>query len=632
MGMNKKFFLMLVLFVGLFISMTSVEAAPLLSNPYIIPTNANDEVGKAIPMNLVDLKYIGKDIKKDVFLNDELVSNLNFNVRENDTVIIKNMGVYKQEMIDVNIKFTLSASIKVATNGMLTINATNRGDYVEIIRFNVYKHDTKIVYPNLYIGYSDRIVNIWSDYILWDFFGYDNLYGLYLPKVLGPLLGNVDLTQHDGVLDFSYGKGGKNPEIVYPIFNNTETGFIRGTYFKATGNLATLNMFNPDLVSPIPIPYNGAIALNNKQEVTKLAPLDVFYTVTQKLANYVAPSQYPNDQTFKIKTNFELDPSRNAPIEVVVKLENGQVADKKYYSGGFVKNSYEVTFSSDFLKKYSDTTIKIEYKQHIDDKNINLTDYYNMEEQLFIFPYSAENEWERQSESFKQEEPSVGQTKLTFPIDLGAKILNGEKVIQNKSTDDYDPLDFVSDLTSNLPGDSVSATFTKKIIFQNIGRLDIYITLKSLLSSATKDIVLYVNIIEGTLHFTEVPSELTFPTIILTGKMVDYEVSSFNKGRLSVLDDRLTSSPWSLTATLTDNKGPNNFGDILYFRNREGTVYNITNQTQNVMTNRNLEATKTIIDYEQNKQTGLFIRVNPLFVKKGAYEGIVTWSLVDAPG
>ena len=632
MGMNKKIFLMLVLFVGLFISMTSVEAAPLLSNPYIIPTNANDEVGKIIPANLVDLNYIGKDIKNDVFLNDELVSNLNFNVRENDTVIIKNMGVYRQEMIDVNIKLALPANIKVATNGMLTITATNNGDYVEIIRINVYKHDTKTVYPNLYVGYSDGIINGWSDYAMRDFFGYDNLYGLYLPKVLGPLLKNVDLTQHDGVLDFGYVKGNNNQETVYPIFNNTETGFIRGRFFKATGYQATLRMFNPDLISPIPIPYEGAIALNNKQEVTKLAPLDVFYTVTQKLAKYVAPAQYPNDQTFKIKTNFELDPSRNAPIEVVVKLENNQVADKIYYSSGFVKNSYEVTFSSDFLKKYSGTTIKIEYKQHIDDENINLIDYYNMEEQSFIFPYSAENKWERQSESFKQEEPSVGQTKVTFPIELDAKLLNGKKVIQNKSTDDYDPLDFVSDLTSNLPGDSVSATFTKKVVFQHTGEQDIFITLKSSLSSVTKDIVLKVVVIEGTLHFTEVPSELTFPNIALTGKMIDYEVSSFNKGRLSVLDDRLTSSSWSLTATLTDNKSPNNVGDILYFRNEEGTVYNITTQTQNVMTNRNLEPTKTIIDYEQNKQTGLFIRVNPLFVKKGAYEGSVTWSLMDAPG
>lgn len=113
--------------------------------------------------------------------------------------------------------------------------------------------------------------------------------------------------------------------------------------------------------------------------------------------------------------------------------------------------------------------------------------------------------------------------------------------------------------------------------------------------------------------------------------MIDYEVASFKDGKLAVVDERPTRSPWSLTARLTENKTSNNFGDILYFRNQEGTVYNITNRTQVVMKNRNLESANTIIDYEQNKKIGLFIRINPLFVKRGAYEGSITWSLVDAP-
>lgn len=138
--------------------------------------------------------------------------------------------------------------------------------------------------------------------------------------------------------------------------------------------------------------------------------------------------------------------------------------------------------------------------------------------------------------------------------------------------------------------------------------------------------------LEGSLHFTDVPSGVSFPSVKLTGKLEDYEVSSFNQGVLAVLDERLTKSPWSLTATLTENKTNNNFGDILYFRNEEGQVYNITNESQNIVTNKKLDSTKTIIDYVKNKNIGLFVRINPLFVKKGGYNGIITWSLVDAPG
>ncbi|MFS7404250.1 hypothetical protein [Carnobacterium maltaromaticum] len=627
--MNKSCFLVLALLMSLLFSITSVEAAPLLSNPYMVPIDANDEVGKEVPLNLVDLRYVGENPINDILLNDKLVGKLNFKAKKNDTIIIKNMGKYKKEIIDVNIQLFEDSEITFFQDGTLWINTRSKSSLDLTFSMNVYQHDTKIIYPDLYVGFSDIIGGGFDNYRIGDLYGTENLYGLYLPKILGTFLGSANVTQHDGFLDMRYGKVDQNnSEAVYPIFKNAETGLLRGRYW--TG-IHTVKLFNAAYPSPIPIPYDEVSTVNNEQEATNIASLDVHYIVTQKLFNYVTPSHYPTDQTFKIKTNFALDSIEGSPVEAVVKLANNQVVDKRYYSSVFSENSHEITFSTDFLKEYKGTIIKIDYKQSLDSKNSYLMDYYHMNETAFIFPYSSENKWERREQNFKQEKPSVGQTKVNFPIELGAEILNGEKVIQNKSTDDYNPLDFISALTSNLPGDSVSANFTKKVIFENEGEQNVYITLKSSLSSVTKEIIVKVSAIEGTLHFTEVPSDLLFPTITLTGKVSDYEVSSFNQGSLSVSDARLTRAPWSLTATLTENKMSNNFGDILYFRNAEGIVYNITDQTQIVMANRELGTVKKVIDYEQNKQIGLFVRINPLFVKKGPYEGNVTWSLVDAP-
>lgn len=102
--MNKSCFLVLALLMSLLFSITSVEAAPLLSNPYMVPIDANDEVGKEVPLNLVDLRYVGENPINDILLNDKLVGKLNFKAKKNDTIIIKNMGKYKKEIIDVNIQ------------------------------------------------------------------------------------------------------------------------------------------------------------------------------------------------------------------------------------------------------------------------------------------------------------------------------------------------------------------------------------------------------------------------------------------------------------------------------------------------------------------------------------------------
>lgn len=643
--MNKTFFWMLLLFVGLFISTTNVEAVPLLSNPYIIPTDVNGELGKELPSNLVNLRYVGEDIKNDVLVNDEVVSNPEFSLNKNDSLIVKNMGMYKGKPIDLNIKVLGSSSITIFSNGAVTIKQSGATNLTGMIAINVYLHNTKTIYPDLYVGYSDRIASTSSGYKIGDSFGDQNLYGLYFPKDLETKIENADVTQHDGVLDLRYGKDDtNNPETVYPIFRNTKAGFIRGQFFEDNiGSNRTITMFDPSFSSflpravprlsrAVPAPYDDVKALYTEHQApSNIKSFDVTYTVTQKLASYTASTDYPTDQTFKIKTNFDLNPIGGSPVEAVVKLENNQEIDKKYYTGVPLKNSYEITFSTRFLQDYKGKIIKIDYKQRVDSQKVNLMDYYVHPLSSLMFRYTAENQWERGGQVFKQKIPSKDQTTVRYGIWLDAKIWNGEKVIQNKSTDDYNPLDFISNLTSNFPGDSVSATFTKKVDFQNMGEQNVYITLKGSSSLITRDIVVKVVAIEGTLHFTAIPSGLLFPTVTLTGKLTDYEVLSFNQGRLSVSDERATRSPWSLTARLTENKTSNNLGDILYFRNPEGSVYNITNRAQVVMQSKNLEPTKTIIDYTQNKQNGLFIRINPLFVKKGAYEGSVTWTLINAP-
>ncbi|MFS7404249.1 hypothetical protein [Carnobacterium maltaromaticum] len=617
----------------------------MLSNPYIIQTDENGELGKELPLNLVGLRYVGNDIKNDILVNDKVVSSLDLSLDKNDTMIIKNMGTYKGKPIDLNIKVLDSSSITVFSNGTVTIKQSGATKLTSMITINVYKHNTKTIYPDVYVGFSDRVASTSSGYPMVDSFGHQNLYGLYLPKELGTIVEDADVTQHDGVLDLSYRKEDtKNPETVYPIFKNTETGFIRGGFFGDTvGSNRTLTLFDQSILSlipreiprlsrAVPAPYDDVEALYTGQLTPRdITSFDVGYTVTQKLAEYTNSSDYPTDQTFKIKTNFRLDPIGGSPVEAVVMLENNQQVATKYYSGVPLKNSYEITFSTSFLQDYSGQTIQIVYKQRVESQKVNLMNHYQKYLYSFLFHYTSENQWERGGQSFQQKVPSNNQTSVRYVIKVDAKIENGKKVIQNKSTADYNPLDFISNLTSTFPGDSVSATFTKKVDFQNTGEQNIYITLKGSLSSITKDIVVKVVAIEGTLHFTEVPSELLFPTITLTGKLTDYEVSTFKGGKLVVSDERATRSPWSLTARLTENKTSNNLGDILYFRNPEGSVYNITNRTQSVMKNKNREPTKTIIDYTRNKQKGLFIRINPLFVKKGAYEGSVTWTLINAP-
>lgn len=632
--MNKKFFLSLALFVGLFMSTNNVEAAPLLSNPYVIPTDVNGVLGKELPLNLVDLSYLGENLIEDIFLNDQLVGVLNFNVKKDDKIIIKNMGKYNQEMLDVNITVLEDSSVTFFQNGILQIKTESLSKGT--ISMNMYKHDTKIIFPDLYVRFSDKICGAGDKYRQGDLYGYENLYGLYVSKNSGIFLGSADVTQHDGLLDIRYGKGeSSNPETVYPIFDNTETGFVRG----GTGTSKTLTMFGsfpqpspPRLSRVAPALYDESTALYTEITPIDIRSFDIRYIVTQKLVEYKDYSNYPTDKSFKIKTNFSLDPIGDSPVEAVVKIENSnQQVDKSYYSGVPLKNSYEITFTTRFLEYYKGKTVVIEYKQRVDSQKVNLMQHYNKYVYSFLFSYSSENRWERDDQYFQQKDPSRNTAAVRYSVYVNAKIGSEQKVIQNKSTDDYDPLDFISNLTSTFPGDSVSAAFTKKVIFQDTGEQNVYITLKGSLSSVTKDIVVKVVAIKGTLHFTDVPSELNFPVVGLTGKMIDYEVASFKDGKLAVVDERPTRSPWSLTARLTENKTSNNFGDILYFRNQEGAVYNITNRTQVVMKNRNLESANTIIDYEQNKKIGLFIRINPLFVKRGAYEGSITWSLVDAP-
>lgn len=634
--MKNFFYLIIFVFTSLFILGNHANAVPLLDNPYFIPTDENNNVAKEIPFNLVHLRYTGKNVKKDTFLNGKLVTaNNEFYTNVNDTLLIKNMGLYKKEPIDLRIIFFTSKNkIEITPNGSLKIKTNySKGD-VPLIRISVYKHNTTTVYPNLYVGFSQLIASGWGGYTVGHVFSYTNLYGIYLPKELGVILSNADVVQRDsGNLLLRYGKGdSSNPETVYPIFKNTATGFVLGSYWGGDVDaLGSSTFFDPEYPSPIPIPYDATLIQSNEQETTDINEIDVKYSVTQVLANYNALWQYPTDNTFKIKTNFERTSLDNFPIEVVVKLADNTVVDQKYYSNKFEKNNHEITFSTFFLTEHKGETVYIEYHQHLDGKKINLMEFYNLSEKSFIFPYSSENEWKRQGNDFKQEELTMGQTKIKFDVELNANLLNGKKVIQNKSTDDYIPLDFISDLTSNIPNDSINASFTKKVIFKNRGEQELSITLKSALSNATKEIVLNVMVVEGRLHFTDIPSGISFPSITLGGKIEDYEVNSFNEGILAVLDDRLAQSAWSLTATLTENKGTNDFRDILYFRNEEGEVYNITNRSQNVVTNKELNSDKVIINYEKNKKIGLFIRINPLFVKKGVYEGIVTWSLVDAP-
>ncbi|MBO0441572.1 hypothetical protein [Candidatus Enterococcus ikei] len=501
---GKKIGYVILFIVSLFISSEISYAAEdvsewsklgRLSNEYLLSSNGmayDATTGEQINMHsdVIQLNYIGQNIKNDVSI-DSYVPKINVyeNFSRGATLQVKNMGVYKGQLLAIRIKSLSPLLVKIGSERLLNITRKNEYSMRSQISPRIPPSTPDISYTvvDQVTGkpISDNVKTMvtiggstnWGDYV----------YAHVIQKDR-PI---IALISEPGTSLFRSTIDGENRHIARGgVVGNDSVLFEMGvlTRLDETTEMSMYSFF-PAIIPSIQL-FDSRTKIKLPRDYSSLSVTSVDngsgnleYTIEQELPNQLETAYYPE----KLELDYSKEASDLKLSKPIIFSENKTIAATEYnYSNN------KVTFPKTFLQKYAGKNIQIKFKSAIDYSTKQMLTYYDKTKRKFNFTLSLKSTSTKNAVS-KTEIEVTNNGTVSYPLVLKAEGAN-KTVALKSSTDNYNAADFITNLSSNFPNDTVVPTFKNKVEFKTEGNVNIPFMLKSGLLGIEKEIIVQANI------------------------------------------------------------------------------------------------------------------------------------------
>ncbi|WP_071865909.1 leucine-rich repeat domain-containing protein, partial [Enterococcus haemoperoxidus] len=463
-----------------------------LSNEYILNDQgiaSNLTTGEQIDItsNVINLNYFGQNIQDDVRLqNNVLKLDTYYRVYKDQELRVKNIGIYKGKALEMRITFLHDDGVKIGSIGksdclvnFIDLNDSKGTFAPDISYYLVDQESGELINDNVnvMVPVSSKIAY------------YEYPAALVIQKDIGLVVTDTGLEKNAFRSRFNGaytnialggvtgGGGGKRLDVsmLHPLNKKGEIGiYIRPDFYSSDFSLFN---YAPRIISPQQ--YNKMSVTSIDNELGNLN-----YIIEQELPKQGFPVYYPE----KLELDYSKETSNLKLSQPTIFSENKVIAASEY---DFSNN--KVTLPNSFLKKYAGQKIQIKFSSDIDYSDKKTLSYYDKDKQNFKFPLGLKSTSVKNSVS-KTEIEVTNNGVVKFPLVLKADGRNKTVDIES-STDNYNEKDFITNVSTNFPNDTVITTFKNKVEFNTVGNLTIPITLESELLGIKNEIMVQVNVI-----------------------------------------------------------------------------------------------------------------------------------------
>ncbi|EOL46413.1 hypothetical protein [Enterococcus caccae] len=460
-----------------------------LSNEYILNNQgiaSNLTTGEQIDLtsNVVNLNYFGKNIEDDARIQNsvpKLDQYIPFS--KGQELRLKNIGIYKGKDLEIRIKSldTLSVMISSREKSSMLLDFQNSSsskvkDTPKISYFLVDQESGQVINDNINAMMPIRTTSGWRNYIE----------AMVIQKNIALIVS--DKGQEKNLLRSKYngdyssiaiGGAMVNAQVFdMSMLHRLNKEIVLGSYVDEGFFSTSFSLFDSKAKIISPQDYNKVSVRS-----TDTGSGNSSYIIEQELPEQEVTAYYPE----KLELDYSKEASDLKLSKPTVYFGNEAIAETEY---NYFNN--KVTFPKSFLQKYAGKNIQIKFKSAIDYSTKQMLSYYDKTKQKFNFPLTLKSTSTKNAVS-KTEMEVTNDGIVTFPLVLTAQGAN-KTVAVKSSTDNYNVAEFIKNLSSNFPNDTVIPTFKNKVEFKTIGNVNIPIMLKSELLGIEKEITVQAKV------------------------------------------------------------------------------------------------------------------------------------------
>ncbi|KAJ61006.1 hypothetical protein [Enterococcus faecalis] len=597
--------------------------------------------------NMIILQYQGTDMLKDTTVNGQPLKN-GGTYRDGDIVKVKNAGntsasdenivaVFELEkngipvQIKIENKNTISFAISKTGIAARAIDVRVKVGYETIKGEPIKDENTGVaVATEIYGPYASSSQENYSNGT-WKFSTLDNV-----------------IFKENEIYDM------RNSAIERIGYKEDASSAYRHqimTNYKVEANMTTISNTSEDLHAEFSY-RNSQISSNTSATMAiKFLNPSVPLAITKKYSPPVVELTENTDGNLMMDMSIRQSlPGQNYPVNVPeyldIKLNYSDisefigefrnlsiVSDKKgdIISEIAVTNdssNSEMTFRlpKELLIELGADILRITGQTQVRDDVEHLADFYgkNLEyPEMFALPLVAYNN--------STGTRTTADNLVKMPSLKGTGILT--EVDQNSSTNDLNPEELVTNLSSPLKFDVVNVVgFESPKTFDEVGMTEVTVVIESSATGKKEHVKVPINVIAGALEFKSVPDLLDFGSRKISTVNNIYRPSV--SGNLIVSDTRGSKKgPWRVLLQETDklSSKDSNLGGLTYYTNSNNETINI-GEDKTIVEEGNLTDTNELNiseNWKDKKGISLIIPVEKQII--GSYNGRLSWTLEDVP-
>ncbi|WP_375269654.1 leucine-rich repeat domain-containing protein [Enterococcus sp. DIV0212c] len=461
-----------------------------LPNEYIlnnqgIASNLKTEEKIDLTSNIINLNYFGTKLEDDVRIQNSLPKlNAYISFSKGQELRLKNVGIYKGKALEIRITSLEALSVMIASreNNTALMTFQNGSSSMvkatpEISYFLVDQESGQEINDNVKVMMPIRTTTGWSTYIKAMVIPYN------IPLIVSDKGQEKNLLKskfYGNYSSIAVGGATTNSQVfemslLHPLNKRIELG----SYISEGFSNNSFSLFDSQSKIISPQEYNKVSVTSIDNESGNLN-----YIIEQEVPEQELTVYYPE----KLELDYSKGTSNLRLSKPTIFSENKVIAANEY---NFSNN--KVIFPNSFLKKYAGKKVQIKFSSDIDYSDKKTLSYYDTAKQNFKFPLGLKSTSIKNSVS-KTEIEVTNNAIVKFPLVLKADG-NNKTVDIESSTNNYSENEFITNVSSNFPNDTVIATFKNKVEFNTVGNVSIPITLKSGLLGIKKEILVPAKVI-----------------------------------------------------------------------------------------------------------------------------------------
>lgn len=451
-------------------------------NEYILNDQglaSNLKTGEQIDLtsNVINLNYFGKNLEDDVRIQNSVPKLEQYVPFFKDQELrLKNIGTYKGKALEIRITsldtlYVMIASKETSSTLLNIKNSTPSMVNAEpVISYSLVDQESgQVINDNVKAMLPIRTSSGWKEYIKAMVFPND------VDLVVTSKGQEKDLLRSKIIGDYSNIAIGGKESTTYDMsaLHPLNKKVALGSYVNGGFGSTNFSLFDSQAKVISPKEYNKVSVTSTDNEFGNSS-----YIIEQEFPEQEYTAYYPE----KLELDYSKETSYLNLSKPTIFSGNKAIADSEY---NFSNN--KVTFPNSFLRKYARKKVEIKFSSDIDYSDKKTLSYYNKAKQTFEFPLILKSTSIKNAIS-KIEIEMTNNSLVKFPLVLNAEG-NNKIVAIASSTDDYNANEFVTNLSSNFPNDTVVPTFKNKVDFKIIGDTSIPIRLTSEKLGMEKEII-----------------------------------------------------------------------------------------------------------------------------------------------